>query len=285
MTFQPLITSQRNIVIASRWLQTFYNLLQTFVHYVAASHFEVAAWSAYKSTLFTKIYFSSPLIAGILVTLQIYDNFYVRIRDSKMVRSQKFLSSWFHHRLVTSTSRRCSKTSRDRTAPTFLSIPTCLTPTWPGTLACLRSLLTPLFLLTMFCWKRNAAQTRCIAYQWRCHAASNNEEKLNPPIATLVWSAVGSAFMLFFAQHINTSLVDLVVISRAVDPEPEIWFPVPQILFVGQASCTINAMVFSFQWIQSFWGRSQNLLDVGASTSGVLHSLLLFSCRIASKGL
>jgi len=30
--------------------------------------------------------------------------------------------------------------------------------------------------------------------------------------------------------------------------EPGIWVPFPQTYFVGQASCTNNAMVFNFQW-------------------------------------
>jgi len=46
--------------------------------------------------------------------------------------------------------------------------------------------------------------------------------------------------------------------------EPEIWVPVAQSLFVGQAFCTNNEMFFSFQWTQSFWIRSQKLLDNGA---------------------
>jgi len=34
--------------------------------------------------------------------------------------------------------------------------------------------------------------------------------------------------------------------------EPEILVPIPQPQFVGQASCTNNIMVFSFQWTKSF---------------------------------
>jgi len=52
-----------------------------------------------------------------------------------------------------------------------------------------------------------------------------------------------------------------------VEPEPELepenWVPVPQTIFVGQASCTNNAMVLSFQLTRSIWNRSQKLLHVG----------------------
>jgi len=37
-----------------------------------------------------------------------------------------------------------------------------------------------------------------------------------------------------------------------VEPEPEICVSVPQTYFLGKASCTNNAMVFSFQWTKSF---------------------------------
>jgi len=43
----------------------------------------------------------------------------------------------------------------------------------------------------------------------------------------------------------------------------EIWFPVPQKQFVGQASCTNNAMFYSVFWTKLFWTRSQKLQVVG----------------------
>jgi len=37
-----------------------------------------------------------------------------------------------------------------------------------------------------------------------------------------------------------------------VRSEPEIWIPVPQPYFVGQANCTNITMVLNFQWTKPF---------------------------------
>ena len=53
------------------------------------------------------------------------------------------------------------------------------------------------------------------------------------------------------------------------EPGPEIWVPVQQTQFVGQASCTNTTMAFSFQWTKSFWSRNQIFLEVGAGAKKV----------------
>jgi len=56
------------------------------------------------------------------------------------------------------------------------------------------------------------------------------------------------------------------------EPKPEIWVPIPQTKFVGQASCTNNTMIFSFQWTKLFWSQSQKLLDFRAGAKNYLSS-------------
>jgi len=56
---------------------------------------------------------------------------------------------------------------------------------------------------------------------------------------------------------------------QTVEPEPEIWVPVPQIYFGGQASSTNNTMFFSDFLTKLFWSRSQKLLDVGAGAKNL----------------
>jgi len=51
---------------------------------------------------------------------------------------------------------------------------------------------------------------------------------------------------------------------QIVEPEPEIWVPVPQRYFVVQATYTNNMMFYMIFWTKLFWSRSQKLLDVGA---------------------
>jgi len=56
-----------------------------------------------------------------------------------------------------------------------------------------------------------------------------------------------------------------------VEPEPEIWVPVPQaqIRFEGQASYTNNTSFFLIFWTKLFRSQSQKLLVVGAGAKKI----------------
>ena len=68
-----------------------------------------------------------------------------------------------------------------------------------------------------------------------------------------------------------------------IQPDPGIWVPVPQTIFVRQASCTNNTIVFSFQWTKSLWSRSQKLLDAGAGAKNVELESLKFELRVVVR--
>ena len=94
----------------------------------------------------------------------------------------------------------------------------------------------------------------------------------------------GGAILSFLPNLWNTP--NEALITRAMEPQPkkflmagagvQIWVPVPQ--FVGQASCTISTMLFSFQWTKSFSSKRQKNLDAQSCSPSLkfgfrLHSL------------
>jgi len=54
-----------------------------------------------------------------------------------------------------------------------------------------------------------------------------------------------------------------------VEPEPEIWVPVPQAKFVGQTSYTNTTIISSFQWTKLFWSWREKFLDAGTGSKKI----------------
>jgi len=55
---------------------------------------------------------------------------------------------------------------------------------------------------------------------------------------------------------------------QMVEPEPEIWVPIPQRYFVGQATYTNNMMFFMLFWTKLFWIRSQKAPKITTPRAG-----------------
>ena len=126
-------------------------------------------------------------------------------------------------------------------------------------------------------WLRGSGDQFPEKLQWRfgvfgkCSQCLEWSKSFNIFSPLLVWCFVTNICSLDNNQFLKYDFRQLAELwSRSssnfgcLEPEPEIWVPVPQPYFVKQASCTNSTMVFSFQWTKSFWSLSQKCLDAGA---------------------